>query len=53
MVLAVDMKALKFPILSATLKVSSLQDLRGLEIATVRKFRPRTKHLNIKLHFFR
>jgi hypothetical protein len=56
MVLAVEMKALKFPILAATptAHCKIFEDNSGvLEIATVHKFRPRTKHLNVKLHFFR
>ena len=51
-----EMKELKFPIKSATPKVHCkiFEDNSGaLEIATVHKFRPRTKHLNVKLHFFR
>lgn len=51
-----EMKELKFPIRSATPKVHCkiFEDNSGaLEIATVHKFRPRTKHLNVKLHFFR
>jgi transposase InsO family protein len=51
-----EMKELKFPIRSATPKVHCkiFEDNSGaLEIASVHKFRPRTKHLNVKLHFFR
>lgn len=51
-----EMKELKFPIHSATPKVHCkiFEDNSGaLEIASVHKFRPRTKHLNVKLHFFR
>ena len=51
-----EMKALNFPIQSATPKVHCkiFEDNSGaLEIASVHKFRPRTKHLNVKLHFFR
>jgi hypothetical protein len=50
-----EMKKLKFPIRSATpvvhCKVS--KDNSGeLEIGTTHKYRPRTKHLNVKLHHF-
>jgi hypothetical protein len=51
-----EMKALNFPIQSATPVVHCkiFKDNSGaLEIASVHKFRPRTKHLNVKLHFFR
>lgn len=51
-----EMKKLNFPIRSATPKVHCkiFEDNSGaLEIASVHKFRPRTKHLNVKLHFFR
>jgi hypothetical protein len=51
-----EMKALNFPIQSATQVVHCkiFEDNSGaLEIASVHKFRPRTKHLNVKLHFFR
>jgi hypothetical protein len=51
-----EMKALNFPIQSATPVVHCkvFEDNSGaLEIASVHKFRPRTKHLNVKLHFFR
>jgi hypothetical protein len=49
------MKALKFPIRFATPTVDCkiFEDNSGaLETTTVHKFRPRTKHLNVKLHFF-
>ncbi len=51
-----EMKELKFPIRTAHPKVHCkiFEDNSGaLEIASVHKFRPRTKHLNVKLHFFR
>jgi hypothetical protein len=51
-----EMKGLNFPIRSATPKVHCkiFEDNSGaLEIASVHKFRPQTKHLNVKLHFFR
>jgi hypothetical protein len=51
-----EMKALRFPIRSATPQVHCkvFEDNSGaLEIATTHKFRPRTKHLNVKLHHFR
>jgi hypothetical protein len=51
-----EMKALNFPVQSATPAVHCkvFEDNSGaLEIASVHKFRPRTKHLNVKLHFFR
>jgi hypothetical protein len=50
------MKELKFPIRSATPEVHCkiFEDNSGaLEMASLHKFRPRTKHLHVKLHFFR
>ena len=51
-----EMKQLKFPIKTTSAKVHCkvFEDNSGaLEIATVHKFRPRTKHINVKYHFFR
>jgi hypothetical protein len=51
-----EMKAFKFPIRSAEAQVHCkvFEDNRGaLEIATTHKFRPWTKHINVKYHFFR
>ena len=51
-----EMKALGFPIESATptIRCEVFEDNSGaLEIATVHKFRPRTKHINTKYHHFR
>jgi hypothetical protein len=51
-----EMKKLRFPIRSTTPQVHCkvFEDNSGaLEIATTHKFRPRTKHLNVKLHHFR
>jgi hypothetical protein len=51
-----EMKRLKFPIRSTTPKVHCkvFEDNSGaMEIAKTHKFRPRTKHLNVKLHHFR
>jgi len=51
-----EMKRLKFPIATATptIKCRVFEDNSGaLEMATNHKFRPRTKHLNVKLHHFR
>jgi hypothetical protein len=51
-----EMKKLKFPIQSVTPRIHCkvFEDNSGaLEIATVHKYRPRTKHLNVKLHHFR
>ncbi len=51
-----EMKRFKFPIKTAKAKVHCkvFEDNSGaLEIATVHKFRPRTKHINVKYHFFR
>jgi hypothetical protein len=51
-----EMKALNFPVQSATPTVhcKTFEDNSGaLEIASVHKFRPRTKHLNVKPRFFR
>jgi hypothetical protein len=51
-----EMKKLNFPIRSTTPKVHCkvFEDNSGaMEIATTHKFRPRTKHLNVKLHHFR
>jgi transposase InsO family protein len=51
-----EMKRMKFPIRSTTPQVHCkvFEDNSGaLEIATTHKFRPRTKHLNVKLHHFR
>jgi hypothetical protein len=50
------MKASNFPIQSATPMVHCKvfeDDSGALEIASAHKFRSRTKHLNVKLHFFR
>jgi hypothetical protein len=49
------LKEINFPIRSATPRVHCkiFADNSGaLEIASVHKFRPRMKHLNVKLHFF-
>ena len=51
-----EMKRQGLPIHSASAKVHCkvFEDNSGaLEIAKVHKFRPRTKHLNVKLHHFR
>ena len=51
-----EMKANGFPIQSATAKVhcKAFEDNTGaLEIAKIHKYRPRTKHLNCRLHHFR
>ena len=51
-----EMKRLKFPVATATptIKCRVFEDNSGaLEMATNHKFRPRTKHLNVKLHHFR
>jgi hypothetical protein len=51
-----ELKAFKFPIRSAQAQVHCkvFEDNSGaLEIATTHKFRPRTKHINVKYHFFR
>jgi hypothetical protein len=51
-----EMKKLQFPIRSTTPKVQCkvFEDNSGaLEIATTHKFRPRTKHINVKLHHCR
>ena len=51
-----EMKARNFPIETAKTKVHCrvFEDNSGaLEIARNHKFRPRTKHLNVKLHHFR
>jgi hypothetical protein len=51
-----EMKASNFPVQSATPTVhcKMFEDNSGaLEIASVHKFRPRTKHLNVKPHFIR
>ena len=51
-----EMRQLKFPIANATPKVHCkvFEDNSGaLEMANNHKYRPRTKHLNIKYHHFR
>jgi hypothetical protein len=51
-----EMKRFKFPIKTGKAKVHCevFKDNSGaLEIETVHKFRPRTKHINVKYHFFR
>jgi hypothetical protein len=51
-----EAKQLEVPVLNATPKVRCkvFEDNAGvIEIATVPKMRPRTKHLNIKYHHFR
>jgi hypothetical protein len=51
-----EMKQLGFPVASntPTIKCKVFEDNSGaLEIATNHKIRPRTKHLNVKLHHFR
>ena len=51
-----EMKERKFPIGETYGKVfcKVFEDNSGaLEMATVHKYRPRTKHLNVKLHHFR
>ena len=51
-----EMKKMGLPIKSSATKVSCkvFEDNTGaLEIARTPKFRPRTKHLNCRLHFFR
>lgn len=51
-----EMKSLKFPIGTTTPKVKCkvFEDNSGaLEMAKIHKYRPRTKHLNVKLHHFR
>jgi len=51
-----EMKKLKFPILSEVPKIHCklFEDNSGaLEMAKTHKYRPRTKHLNVKLHHFR
>jgi hypothetical protein len=51
-----EMKQLEFPILGTTPKVHCkvFEDNSGaLEMAKTHKYRPRTKHLNVKLHHFR
>jgi hypothetical protein len=51
-----EMKARGYPIKSTTLNIRCkvFEDNTGvIEIARVTKFRPRTKHLNNRLHFFR
>ena len=50
-----EMKGKRFPILSAVAKVHCkvFEDNSGaLEIARIHKYRPRTKHLNVRLHHF-
>ena len=50
------MKRYKFPVVSKGAKVMCkvFEDNSGaLEIAKVHKYRPRTKHLNVRLHHFR
>ena len=49
------MKLQGFPITSTTkVKCKVFEDNSGaLEMATTHKYRPRTKHLNVKLHHFR
>ena len=51
-----EMKRKGYPISSATARVHCqvFEDISGaLEMAKTHKFRPRTKHLNIRLHHFR
>ena len=51
-----EMKALKFPIKGTTPAVHCkvFEDNSGaMEMAKTHKYRPRTKHLNVKLHHFR
>ena len=51
-----EMKEMGMPIESgiAKIKCQVFEDNSGaLEIAKVKKFRPRTKHLNVRLHHFR
>jgi len=51
-----EMKQLGFPVQSSTAKVHCrvFEDNSGaLEMATIHKYRPRTKHLCVKLHHFR
>jgi hypothetical protein len=51
-----EMKKLGFPIRSTVPKMHCkvFEDNSGaLEMATTHKYRPRTKHLNVKLHHFR
>ena len=51
-----EMKAYGFKVATKTPKIlcKVFEDNSGaLEIATTHKFRPRTKHLNVKLHHFR
>ena len=51
-----EMKRLKFPILNTVPRVHCkvFEDNSGaLEMAKTHKYRPRTKHLNVKLHHFR
>ena len=51
-----EMKLHGFPITSTSPKVKCkvFEDNSGaLEMATTHKFRPRTKHPNVKLHLFR
>ena len=51
-----EMKRHKFPVMGTTPKVHCkvFEDNSGaLEMAKTHKYRPRTKHLNVKLHHFR
>jgi hypothetical protein len=51
-----EMKSFGFPIQTAQARVHCrvFEDNSGaLEMAKTHKFRPRTKHLNVKLHHFR
>jgi hypothetical protein len=51
-----EMKAMQFPVTKGIPKVHCrvFEDNSGaLEMATTHKYRPRTKHLNVKLHHFR
>jgi Reverse transcriptase (RNA-dependent DNA polymerase). len=51
-----EMKTMGFPITGANAKMHCkvFEDNSGaLEIAKIHKYRPRTKHLNVKLHHFR
>ena len=51
-----EMRKLKFPIMKTTPKLHCkvFEDNSGaLEMAKTHKYRPRTKHLNVKLHHFR
>jgi hypothetical protein len=44
----------EFKELPATVKCKAFEDNNGaLEMATIHKLRPRTKHINVKYHYFR